>query len=105
MSDLRKELIGKYVICRSRNEGINAGFLKAADESGCILTQVRRLWYHKPATKEKAWYEGVSEVGLSEDSRISCIKDWKLISEDYSLTSVTERAQKSIMGASEHGQT
>jgi hypothetical protein len=42
-SNLFKDVIGQYVVVRSRNEGINAGYLEAADDTGCILTEARRL--------------------------------------------------------------
>ena len=48
-SGILNSAIGEYVIVRSRNEGINAGFLEAADDTGCVLTQARRIWYHKPS--------------------------------------------------------
>lgn len=37
-----------YVICRTRNEGINAGYVKDLDSTGVILEDARRLYYHKP---------------------------------------------------------
>lgn len=91
-----KNYIGKYVIVRSRNEGINSGIVKDIDETGVVLTEARRIWYHKPKDKSTAWYEGVSISGLSEDSKIStkCIE--KIIIEDYSLTICSKEAQESI---------
>lgn len=88
--------IGKYVIVRSRNEGINAGILELADETGCVLKEARRIWYHKPKDKNTAWYEGVSQSGLSDDSKISCSVERKYIIEDYSLTICNDTATKSI---------
>ena len=35
-SNLFDRYKGKYVICRTRNEGINAGFVIEADETGVI---------------------------------------------------------------------
>jgi len=93
--------IGKYVICRSRNEGINAGYLVDADETGCRLSEARRLWHHKP--KENAsWYEGVALYGLDEDSKISAKVAEKIIIEDYSLTLCTPESKKSIEGFIAH---
>ena len=43
--------IGEYVICRSRNEGVNFGLVLAADSTGVQLSASRRLWYHKPVNK------------------------------------------------------
>lgn len=88
--------IGQYVIVRSRNEGINAGYVEAADETGIVLRGARRLWYHKPADTAESWYEGVANHGLSSDSKISAPVAIKAIIEDYSVTVCTEKARKSI---------
>ena len=75
--------IGKYVIVRSRNEGINFGKLVQADETGCVLEEASRLWYHNP--QKASWYEGVALNGLKDDSKIS-VPTCKYIVEDYSIT-------------------
>lgn len=41
--NLAANLIGKYVIIRSRNEGLNAGVLVEADETGVVLKEARRI--------------------------------------------------------------
>ena len=92
---LTDRLIGEYVICRSRNEGINAGYLVDADETGCALSEARRLWSHEPQ-KNASWYEGVALYGLSDNSKISAKTAEKTIIEDYSLTLCTPEAKKSI---------
>ena len=97
--------VGKYVIVRSRNEGINAGYVDAADETGIVLHNARRLWYHKPADASTSWYEGVANHGLSADSKISAPVAIKAIIEDYSVTVCTDKAQQSIEGASSHAQS
>lgn len=89
-------MIGEYVIVRSRNEGINAGYVVAADETGVVLGKARRLWYHKPAEVSESWYEGVANHGLSADSKISAPVIKKVIIENYSMTVCTEKARKSI---------
>ena len=91
-----EKYIGKYVIVRSRNEGINAGFVKEIDETGVVLTEARRIWYHKPKDRKTTWYEGVSLSGLSSDSKISVAVSEKAIVEDYSITICTEEARLSI---------
>lgn len=89
--------IGKYVICRSVNEGVNAGFLVAADGTGCHLKDARRLKTHMP--EEGAWYESVALTGLKYDeSVVSAPAPEKFIIEDYSLTVCTAEAAKSIQG-------
>ena len=97
-SNLFDRYKGKYVICRTRNEGINAGLVIEADETGVILEQARRLYYHKPSNKKLSWYEGVALEGLSDDSTIGASVE-KIIVEDYSLTVCTDAAKKSIVEA------
>ena len=89
---------GQYVICRSRNEGINCGFLEAGDETGCILAAARRLYYHKPLDSSLSWYEGVAESGPHPESKMSGTVAKKYILEDYSLTLCSEKAQSLLMG-------
>lgn len=98
------EYVGKYVIVRSRNEGINAGFVKSLDETGIILKEARRIWYHKPKDKSVSWYEGVANTGLSNDSKISTIVLEKIIVEDYSITLCTDVAKDSIVKHQSHEQ-
>lgn len=96
--------IGKYVIVRSRNEGINAGKVIELDDTGIILEDARRLYYHKPAAKELSWYEGVALEGLSNDSKVGAAVT-KLIVEDYSITVCSKDAEKSIRGAKTNAQS
>ena len=96
-------LIGKYVIVRSRNEGVNAGKVIEAGKTGIHLKDARRIWYHKPADKSLAWYEGVAQSGLSSDSKISCESE-KVIAEDWSATVCSYDAEVSIRKAKSHGQ-
>ena len=104
-SNMLDHVIGKYVIVRSRNEGINAGFVEAADETGIILKEARRIWYHKPKDKGVSWYEGVAKSGVSDDSKLSCPVEEKAIIEAYSITFCTQEAMKSISGAKSHEQS
>ncbi len=96
-TNMLKKYIGKYVICRTRNEGLNVGYVKDLDETGVILTDARRAWYHRPAD-DSSWYEGVANNGLSENSKISEPVE-KVIIEDYSLTICSEKAEKSLINA------
>jgi len=95
---LYDSVIGKYVIVRSRNEGLNAGFLKKADHTGCVLSQAQRLY--RPISKDKSlsWYEGVAQTGLADESKVSGAVEEKVIVEDYSITICSEQAKKSIQG-------
>jgi hypothetical protein len=103
-SNMLQKYVGKYVIVRSHNEGINAGYVKEIDETGVVLSEARRIWYHKPADKSAAWYEGVSLYGLSSDSKVSVAVDMKVIVEDYSLTLCSPTAEGSIKNFACHGQ-
>lgn len=94
---LFSRFIGKPAIIRSRNEGINAGIVVYADETGVELNNSRRIWYHKPKDKSVSWYEGVAQTGISEDSKVSCTVSTKVIVEDYSITICTNEAMESIM--------
>ena len=102
-SEIHSRHIGQYVLVRSRNEGINAGFVIAADETGIVLSDARRIWYHRPADKT-SWYEGVANSGLRHDSRISAAVAEKVIVEDYSITVCSAEAEKSIRGFKAHEQ-
>jgi hypothetical protein len=104
-SNLTDELVEKYVIVRSRNEGINAGFIERLDDTGIVLKQARRIWYHRPENKNMCWYEGVAVSGLSSDSKISAPVELKAIIEDYSVTICTDEAIKSISGHKSHEQS
>lgn len=103
LNALGANFVGKYVIVRSRNEGINAGKLLEMDNTGVILEDARRLYYHKPANKELSWYEGVALEGLSKDSKVGA-EVTKIIIENYSITVCTKDAEKSIRGAKTNAQ-
>jgi hypothetical protein len=76
--------VGMNVIVRTQNEGVNAGTVVAADGTGVVLKNARRLWYHKPING--SWYEGVSKYGADSGTKVSCTVPLKFIVEDYSLT-------------------
>ena len=101
---IAKSFVGKFVICRSENEGINAGTVVEMDETGVVLENVRRLWHHRPKDVSLSWYEGVAQSGLSDDSKVSCTTESKAIIEEYSLTLCSKVAEQSIMGVSPHAQ-
>lgn len=104
-SNLAGSMVGEYVIVRSRNEGINAGVVEMADETGVILIGARRIWYHRPKVKTESWYEGVANHGLSDDSKVSASVQRKVILEDYSMTLCTDEARQSIETAVPHAQS
>jgi len=98
-------MIGKFVIVRSRNEGINAGTVVMADSSGVELRNARRLWFHRPNDKSLSWYEGVAISGLSQESKVSGTVLSKVIIEDYSMTLCDGDVATSIMEAQPHAQS
>lgn len=98
------DYIGKYVIVRTRNEGINCGEVVRIDETGLVLKDARRIYYHKPKDTKTSWYEGVSVSGLHNDSKISCPVDEKVIIEDYSLTLCSSIAIESLKTHVSHEQ-
>ena len=102
-NSMLKNYIGKYVIVRSRNEGINAGEVLDIDETGVILKDARRLYYHAPKNSKVSWYEGVAQSGLSDSSKVGAVCE-KVIVENYSLTICTSDAEQSIRGAKDHEQ-
>ena len=97
--------VGMQVLVRSRNEGVNCGIVMCADETGIVLSNARRLWYHKPKEKSTCWYEGVAMHGISDDSKVSCTVSKKIIVEDYSITECTTEAFESIMNQVPHAQS
>lgn len=90
------EALGKYCIVRTRNEGINFGKVVAADETGVVIEEARRIYYHRPKNNNVSWYEGVAATGLHSDSKISGEVERKYIIEDYSLTLCSGEAIQSI---------
>ena len=97
-SNLSDGAIGKYAIVRTRNEGINFGKVIKADNTGIVLSEAQRIYYHKPKDNKTAWYEGVAQTGLDKSSKISAAVTEKYIIEDYSITMCSEDAIKSIQG-------
>ncbi len=93
---LASRSVGKNVIVRSRNEGINFGEVVQADDTGIVLKDCIRIWYHRPENKASCWYEGVAMSGLSSDSKTSCPVLEKVIVEDYSIILCTSDAITSI---------
>lgn len=105
-SKLLESIVGKNVLVRSsRNEGINAGTVVAADETGIALKNARRLWYHRPKDSGLSWYEGVANSGLSDDSKVSSTVSMKIIVEDYSVIICSDSAFADIMEKTPHAQS
>ncbi len=95
-SDMFSKNIGKKVIVRTRNEGLNFGTLTHAERDGCVLQNAQRLYRPISKNNDMAWYEGVAQSGLDERSKISSPVKEKVIVEDYSITLCTAEAILSI---------
>ena len=102
---IASRMIGKKVIVRSSNEGINAGIVVLADETGIELKECRRIYYHRPKDRNLSWYEGVAVSGISDDSIVSGTVGRKVIIEKYSMTLCSDEAYKSIMEAKPNAQS
>ena len=102
---LASRMIGKKVIVRSYNEGLNAGVVVLADETGVELKDCRRIWYHRPKDKNLSWYEGVAMTGLDSTSKVSGTVDRKVIIERYSMTECSEDSFNSIMEKTPNAQS
>jgi len=102
---IASRMIGRKVLVRTRNEGLNAGIVVLADETGIELTNCRRIWYHKPKDKNLSWYEGVAVSGLGKGSKVSGTVYTKVIIEDYSMTVCSDEAFKSIMELTSNAQS
>ena len=95
-NSILSESIGQYCIVRTRNEGINFGKVVMADNTGVVIDEARRIYYHKPKDNKVSWYEGVATTGLHSDSKISGEVSRKYIIEDFSLTICSPEAVQSI---------
>ena len=89
--------VGKWVICRSRNEGVNFGRVLHISHQMVVLADARRMHYFKSSSGAGEWYEQVSLDGkLASNSRLSAPASEKFICEDYSLTLCSDEAVKNI---------
>ena len=96
---------GKYVIVRGCTSGINAGYVVEQNQYGIVLSQARRLWYHKPKDGGTSWYEGVALSGLDKSSILSPVVSEKVIVEEYEVLLCTKEAEDSITQAKPHPQS
>jgi len=101
--DKTKPAIGRYVIVRSRNEGVNFGKVVDYDDRSIHIVEAQRLHSFAPDDKCDAWYEGVANSGISSSSDIS-MESEKIIVEDYSTTFCSQRCVESIKAHKPHEQ-
>lgn len=100
VSDMYQAYVGKAVLIRDRNEGINLGVVAEIDATGVRLKDAQRLHHFVSKDKSLSWYEGVALSGLdAEKSRISPMVEEKLIiSPNFSATLVSDEALKQMRG-------
>lgn len=97
-------MIGEYVIVRCRDAGVHAGTLESYVGREAVLTDARRLWYHRPAGTS-SWYEGCALYGLSKDSKVSATVSRMCLTETCDIVLCTETAARSIKEHPEHEQS
>lgn len=90
-------MIGKYVIVRCRDAGVHAGYLQAHNGRECVLTEARRLWYWKPANKQK-FLSGVATDGLDASSKLGKAVERLHLTENCEIILCSDAARASISG-------
>ena len=91
-------MIGKYVVVRCRDAGVHTGYLESHNGRECVLTNSRRLWYWKPANKQK-FLSGVATDGLHDNSKVGKPVDRIHLTENCEIIQCSGDAEKSITGA------
>ena len=102
-NSIASSCVGMNVIVRSKNAGVHAGTVIAADGTGVVLSNSRRLWYHKP--KLGAWYEGICSSGIDDTTKVSHTVDLQIIVEDYLISKFSnDEAYNSIFKKTPHNE-
>lgn len=95
------QLIGQFVIVRSRDSGVHAGTLASIQDRTVRLTGSRRLWYWKAAKGHTL--SGVALHGLDASaSKIAGELREIAILDACEIIPTTAAAGKSILGAAEY---
>lgn len=95
------QLIGQFVIVRSRDSGVHAGTLASIQDRAVRLTGSRRLWYWKAAKGHTL--SGVALHGLDASaSKIAGELGDVVVLDVCEIIPTTAAAGKSILGAPEH---
>lgn len=83
-----------YVIIRSRDSGVHAGYLEEREGSEVSLLNSRRLWYWDgAATLSQLATDGTSK---SSDCKFACVLNHILVLGVCEVAQVTKKAQDSI---------
>lgn len=96
---IHKELIGKYVICRTYSAGVHTGVLANVDENHALLRESRRLWRWKSEKSGKevaVALSAVAQYGLEAESRADVTNPDILINGWIELIPCSPKAEKSI---------
>lgn len=95
------QLIGQFVIVRSRDSGVHAGTLVSVQDRTVRLTGSRRLWYWKAAKGHTL--SGVSLHGIDTSaSKIAGELGEVVVLDACEIIPTTAAAGKSILGAPEY---
>jgi len=95
------QLIGQFVVVRSRDSGVHAGTLVSVQDRTVRLTGSRRLWYWKAAKGHTL--SGVALHGVNaEGSKIAGKLGEIVVLDACEIISTTAAAGQSILGAPEY---
>ena len=95
------QMIGAFVIVRSRDSGVHAGTLVSLEGRIALLHKSRRLWYWKAAKGHTL--SGVALYGLdAEDSKVAGELSEIAILDVCEIIPTTAAAGHSILGAPEY---
>ena len=98
-----KYLVGKPAIIRNCVGGVHFGIVLAADSTGVVLQNARRMWYHEPKDLSKSsWYEGVARDGLGSNSKVSVTMPHVILSEDYLALPLSKDRYDDLMEQTPH---
>ena len=89
---------GKYVIVRCKDVGVHAGILESYSGREVVLLESRRLWYWKPASRQK-YLSGVAVAGLDASSKVGAPIERIHLTETCEIIQVSQSAVSSISGA------
>lgn len=99
-SEPASELIGTYVIVRSRDSGVHAGYLKSRHGRVAVLRGSRRLWFWVAAKEHTL--SAVALYGLGEKSKIASEVSVIEILDACEIITVSDAARVSIQGVKSH---
>lgn len=93
-------LLGQYVIVRSRESGVHAGFLTQRHNRLVVLKESRRLWYWK--AKMEHTLSAVALHGLGDGSKIAGVLPVVEVLDACEIIPVSKSAMVSIQEFASH---